>query len=416
MTQIRRQAGWWNQIILSTIPLLLRPVTLLLVALVVSSFSMVYNIIHLPNDDEHQQSSSLRLNNRSSRGSKEDPNPRFRRNKNPSRSKKKNPLQTALVDHDDSSTNTNNMVKIDAKLSAMNPLDVWESLLKSSSSKKKEQKKKQTVIEVGVHSPKQCINAAELGYDTHCFEPSPPSYTRIERGVHKTPPKTRDLVHIYNTAVGDTSGQTIPFHSTGGTGDHVGDVDMWQMKRQFVSRSDVDRRKRGTVVQVPTVRLDDFIAGDSIVGDNEVFLLKVDTQGFEPSIFLGLETTIKGASVDYIIFEFWPRGMDLLSDTSNECIGHKILDQLIAAGYTLYALKVESHPKALKLQSLNAEARTRPFTVGSTKEYCEWFFNLEEKYPSKTGEEQYKFGYWSDFLAVAPGVKLPDEMNDIQRA
>lgn len=100
--------------------------------------------------------------------------------------------------------------------------------------------------------------------------------------------------------------------------------------------------------------------------------------------------------------------MDLLSDTSNECIGHKILDQLIVAGYTLYALKVESHPKApLTGQSLKAEARTRPFTDMSTKEYCEWFFNLEKKYPSKAGEEEYKFGYWSVFLAVAPGVKLP---------
>lgn len=50
-------------------------------------------------------------------------------------------------------------------------------------------------------------------------------------------------------------------------------------------------------------------------------------------------------------------------------------------------------------------------------EYCEWFFNLEEKYPSpsKAGEgevqSKYKFGYWSDFLAIAPGVNLPDEMN-----
>jgi len=103
--------------------------------------------------------------------------------------------------------------------------------------------------------------------------------------------------------------------------------------------------------------------------------------------------------------------MDLLSDTSNECTGHKILDQLIAAGYTLYALKVESHPKApLTGLSLHAEAKTRPYVVQSTKEYCKWFFEVEKKYPSKVGEEEYKFGYWSDFLAVAPGVELPREM------
>lgn len=396
MTQIRRQAG---KTAVESHPihyslLLPRPATLLLVALAISSFSIIY-IIHLTNDE--QQPVQLGT----------DHPPLVRRNKMDPISK--NLSKTVLVDHHD--TNTNTMVKIDSKHSAMNPLDVWESLIKSSSSSNNKDEKKQTVIEVGVHSPKQCIDAAELGYDTHCFEPSPLSYTRIERGVEKqTSPQTRDLVHIYNTAVGATSGQTIPFHSTGGTGDHVGEYDMWQMKKKFERTSDADLKKRGTIVQVPTVRLDDFIAGDSIDGE-KVFLLKVDTQGFEPSIFQGLETTIQGASVDYIIFEFWPRGMDLLSDTSNECIGHKVLDQLLAAGYTLYALKVESHPKApLTGQTLKDEARTRPFTVQSTKKYCEWFFNLEDRYPSKAGEEQYKFGYWSDFLAVAPGVNLPDGM------
>ncbi len=100
--------------------------------------------------------------------------------------------------------------------------------------------------------------------------------------------------------------------------------------------------------------------------------------------------------------------MDLLADTYNECTGHKILDQLIMAGYTLYALNVESHPKApLRSQSLQDEARTRPYTVQNTKEYCNWFFQLEKKYAN----EEYKFGYWSDFLAVAPGVDLPRELN-----
>lgn len=59
---------------------------------------------------------------------------------------------------------------------------------------------------------------------------------------------------------------------------------------------------------------------------------------------------------------------------------------------------------------LREEAELRPFDGSSTKEYCRWFFELEEKYPSPAGLEEYKFGYWSDFLAVAPGKILPSAM------
>mmetsp|Transcript_20819 Transcript_20819/g.34330 ORF Transcript_20819/g.34330 Transcript_20819/m.34330 type:complete len:385 (+) Transcript_20819:104-1258(+) len=380
--QMRRQAGWWNRIL----SLLLRLANLLLatsgLAAAALSLFLIVCMLYLPENQHY----SVPPNRRGT------DDHTFVRGNNPS----KNLSLSSIVDH-------NGMVKINASLSTMNPLDVWESLIKTSEKKEK----KQTVIEVGVHSPKQCIDAAERGYDTHCFEPSPPSYTRIERGIDKITSETRDRIHIYNKAVGATSGQTIPFHSTGGTGDHVGEYDMWRMKRRFESQSEQDLKKRGNIVQVPTICLDDFIAGDDIDGDG-VFLLKVDTQGFEPSIFNGLENTVRDASIDFIIFEFWPRGMDLLADTYNECTGHKILDQLISAGYTLYALKVESHPKApLRSQSLQAEAKTRPYTVEHTTEYCNWFFQLEEKY----SDEQYKFGYWSDFLAVAPGVDLPPELN-----
>lgn len=60
--------------------------------------------------------------------------------------------------------------------------------------------------------------------------------------------------------------------------------------------------------------MDHFIAENVIIimiGDAAVHLLKVDTQGFEPYVFSGLARSILFAVVDYIIFEFWPRGMDL---------------------------------------------------------------------------------------------------------
>jgi hypothetical protein len=201
--------------IISCLLLLLRPVTLILISLCLSSFSLFYYI--------------------NGRDSTEDHNNTFVRGSNNNASKNNNNVDPG----------GNSLVKIDASLSTMNPLDVWETLIKTP------KKEKTTVIEVGVHSPKQCIDAAKRGYDTHCFEPSPLSYSRIERGIGKiTTPETRDRIHIYNQAVGATSGQTIPFHSTGGTGDHVGEYDMWRMKKHFVSQSEQDLKKRGTIVQV----------------------------------------------------------------------------------------------------------------------------------------------------------------------
>ncbi len=188
--------------ITSCLLLLLRPATLILISLGLLSFSLFYY---------------TNVSNR--RGNTEDHNAFVRISNNNPTSKNNN------VDPD-------GLVKIDASLSTMNPLDVWETLIKTPI-----KKEKTTVIEVGVHSPKQCIDAAKRGYDTHCFEPSPLSYSRIERGIGKTTtPETRDRIHIYNQAVGATSGQTIPFHSTGGTGDHVGEYDMWRMKKNFVSQ------------------------------------------------------------------------------------------------------------------------------------------------------------------------------------
>jgi len=317
------------------------------------------------------------------------------------------------------------IIAIRTELSKVGPLSVWASILKSTSPLEVEggaDEQRKVAIEVGVHTPTQCISAAELGYVLHCFEPSPVSYKRLEDGVANAPPGTKKRIHPHQEAAGPASGMTVPFHSTGGTGDHIGEYDMWKMEGRGPdppegSQSAVDRQKRGTIINVPTVRLDDFINEKIIPAADRgghrgnaaaVHLLKVDTQGFEPSIFSGLARSIHDGAIDYIIFEFWPRGMDLLAGAVDQCSGRTVLEDLSAAGYTLYALGVESHPKApLTGRALEEESKLRPF-IGGTEAYCRWFFELEGKYPSPKGQEEYKFGYWSDFLAVAPGKSLPE--------
>ena len=49
------------------------------------------------------------------------------------------------------------------------------------------------------------------------------------------------------------------------------------------------------------------------------YLLEVDTQGYEISIFAGLTSALDAGAIAYIVFEFWPRGMDLMADMEGTC-------------------------------------------------------------------------------------------------
>ena len=308
---------------------------------------------------------------------------------------------------------------IRSELSDRDPLSVWNSIVEAAAADAAAAAaagRPLVAVEVGVHSPRHCLHAAEQGFLTHCFEPSPLSYARLVGSpiVKDASPEVKARVVPHREAAGPSSGGTVPFHSTGGTGDHVGEYDMWKMERRrqdppSSGESQLDRKKRGEIIEVPTTKLDDFIRDD--VEEGEVYLLKVDTQGFEPSIFSGLRESIRSGAIRYVIFEFWPRGMDLMADTPGQCSGRQVPDMLAEAGYELYALGVEAHPKApLKGGgNIRREAMTRPLNQG-TEAYCRWFFDLEGRHPSEKGEEEYKFGYWADFVAVAPGVKLPDEV------
>jgi len=90
------------------------------------------------------------------------------------------------------------------------------------------------VTEVGMHRISQCRRAAELGYEAHCFEPSPASYGKIQNEKKSIKNKdTKERIHLYNLAASSTTNVTVDFHASGSTGDCVGGdaVDMWNMKK-----------------------------------------------------------------------------------------------------------------------------------------------------------------------------------------
>ncbi len=300
---------------------------------------------------------------------------------------------------------------------------VWEDLIKNGQEimERDNYSKHLTVIEVGAQNENQSLLAAKAKFHIHCVEPSPSSFRSIQRVLqkklrHAQDQESRQYIHLYNVAASDTSGQTLDFYSTGGTGDHVGEYDMWNMKPGKMP-DDWPEDKRGEMIQVQSIQLDDLIYYNKVeqtkvkIFDtippkiDEVYALKVDTQGFEPKVFEGLKKSIQEHKIKYIMTEYWPKGMGLMGNSMDDpCkIAVKMFDILADAGYKLYALpmQVQGHPSAWGFSKTIfhhiANWKQRPL-----KDYrsdCQHILNFEKEFPNP----DYHMGYWSDVLAIAPG-------------
>ena len=269
-----------------------------------------------------------------------------------------------------------------------------------------------------MHSARDCVKAAKLGATMHCVEPSPTNFQRVMSGIQRefkkiskeNVPKPR--INLYNVAAGSTSGGMLEFTSVGSTGDHVGTVDMWKMEE---SKQEDTTAENTSVVHVKSVRMDDIIQRKvdsswtsipegSASPFNSIFMIKVDTQGFEPTVFSGLTESLNNHQIQFILFEYWPKGMDLMAGSDTKCdTVLNLFKKLLEAGYTLHATNGESHPAGnnKEIRGLLKSKTERPFN--NLRQNCMWFYELEERFPI----DGYKMGYWSDILAVAPNADLP---------
>ena len=314
---------------------------------------------------------------------------------------------------------------LDLGITGFNPDIVWESLIQEGEAilkRPQEQEPKASTkdnnnnnnststqrliaLEVGVHRPRQCLQAARAGFQAVCVEPSPKNFPICQQSVNQQSPEIKERVHLHQKVASSTTGEMLEFLGAGSTGDHVGSVDVWNMKVQEPQADTDSATKDPNMVQVPSVRLDDLLKNDMKLGVEErVFLAKIDTQGHEPEVFEGLsEWVFQKRQIDYILFEYWPKGMDIMNtgDTSRmTCVAAKLLHDLHAANYTLYALPNVGHPKCPQ-SAKNAMNRERaPFH--DFRENCLYYYQLERRFAT----DEYKMGYWSDMLAVAPGTPL----------
>lgn len=297
--------------------------------------------------------------------------------------------------------------------------NLWQDILNKGVEimEKNNYAKHLVVIEVGAHIAKQSIDAAKLKYHAYCVEPSPKSFKMMYTAAGfrlRKEPQLAPYLHLLNMAAGSETGNMLEFKSAGSTGDHIGNFDMWNMK---VGNADPDlpASKKGDIVKVSSLKIDDLIYNrgnyiskfDGLSSDppppppiDDVFAIKIDTQGYEPEVFSGLTESIKNNKIKYVLFEYWPNGMALLNNRTDKCeFATQILTNLVSAGYTLHALPVLFHP-SIRLREVHYGVTRwfeRPFD--DYKADCEYLLNLEQKFPL----EDYKAGFWTDYLAVAPG-------------
>lgn len=305
-------------------------------------------------------------------------------------------LFVILLATNPSAPNNNSVRSLSADYSTMNLVDmklagtdagtIWEKLVSTG-------KAGEAAFEVGMHVAYQCMMAAKNGKVAYCFEPSPKSFERVKKAVNEQPQDVKDRIHLYQNLVGPDSSSTLEFAASGGTGDHVGNADVWNM--EFKPPTDPNlAAKQGQMVQVKSIAIDDVIEEN----DLQVRVIKVDTQGFEPAVFSGMIKSLQNYKIDYVLMEFWPAGMDLMAEKAPKtCTAARLLETLGNLGYHIYALSASSHPAAPA--SAKRALQTTDFPQ-KFDDYCQWFYELENKHPA-----DYKMGYWADIVAVAPTVK-----------
>jgi len=295
---------------------------------------------------------------------------------------------------------------------------LWDFLIEEAIAYRKENDNVEiNVMEVGMHSASQCIQSATLDLQSFCVEPSPNSLARIMQSFQKASPLTRRNIRFYQMAAGSSTGVELDFSSSGGTGDHVGGaIDVWKMEKL----ANAEQPKHEQKVTVKSVAIDDIIIANKPVeptedytgkvesnGINKMFLVKVDTQGFEPSVFSGLKNSIANHLVDYVITEYWPKGIDFMNDMTEKCVKPvEILEMLASNGYKLFAMPNVAHPSSevpKEAKHYLNDGRINKIPYHDLKLHCMFYYEVERMFPS----EKYKMGYWTDILAVSPKARLP---------
>jgi FkbM family methyltransferase len=139
-----------------------------------------------------------------------------------------------------------------------------------------------TVVDIGGYYGDFGLNAASFGCKVYIFEPTPIQYWMIRASIELN--GFSDRVKLYNYAI--SSDRTVAFFRA-----RDGRTD--QIPYELVDRNDAN------VFKTETITLDE------ILPEGEIFLLKVDVEGFEPTVlFGGCKKILQQKRVRHIISEY----------------------------------------------------------------------------------------------------------------
>ena len=137
------------------------------------------------------------------------------------------------------------------------------------------------VVEVGAFRLGQSINAATQGFAVLSVDASPNNFAKMKEQHEKLSPEVKSLIKLQHNAVSAKSGETLMFSAIGGTGDHISNVNIDAGQAKY------DRKPNKGQVAVQSVSMDDLLS-THLPPDSSVYILKVDVQGHEASVFSGL--------------------------------------------------------------------------------------------------------------------------------
>ncbi|HSS20310.1 MAG TPA: FkbM family methyltransferase [Pyrinomonadaceae bacterium] len=162
-----------------------------------------------------------------------------------------------------------------------------------------------TFVDVGANVGYYTLMAASLVGEAGrviSFEPSPYAFARLQETIFHNRLST---VHLVQAGLGDVAGEVelcmpVP-------GNHT---------------PSMVPQEGGRPIQVPVVRLDDYLEQNNI---DEVHLMKIDVEGFEPNVINGSLRHLREGKIRAILCEF---NSDWLSanDSSSLSLFNMILD------------------------------------------------------------------------------------------
>ena len=155
-----------------------------------------------------------------------------------------------------------------------------------------------TILDVGAHHGDYARFVKQLAPQAtvYAFEPHPRTFAVLEGQA------LRDGVIAVNCGCGDASGPVDLYDYA----EHAGSVHATVYPEVITSL----HQGRPTSVKAHVIRLDEFIHERGI---HQVELLKIDTEGHELNVLLGLRETLKRNLVDVVQFEF--NSMNVVSRT-----------------------------------------------------------------------------------------------------